>query len=80
MRRCGNSFAKLGNATVPRVSEHAVLRYLERVKGYNIAEVEHAILTPKVLKMIETLGGTGKFPGDGFTIVMKDYTVTTITE
>jgi hypothetical protein len=60
------------------VSEHAILRYLERVEGISVEEIESKILTPEIIKMIEVVGGTGKYPLNGNTIVMKDFTVTTI--
>lgn len=61
-----------------RITEHAVLRYLERVRGINIKDVYKEILTPEVQEMIDTLGGSGKFPNKDFQLVMKDYVVTTI--
>lgn len=62
-----------------KVSEHAILRYLERVKGVSISDVEKEILTEEVIKMVEQLGGTGGYPNNGFKVLMKDFTVTTIT-
>ncbi len=63
----------------PKVSEHALLRYLERVKGIDIKTCEQEILNKKVLEMIETLGGNGSFPNENFKLVMKDNVVVTIT-
>jgi hypothetical protein len=63
----------------PKVSEHALLRYLERVKGIDIKSCEQEILNKKVLEMIETLGGNGSFPNENFKLVMKDNVVVTIT-
>ena len=60
------------------VSEHAIGRYLERVKGINIAEIEKEILTEEVLKMVEKLGGSGGYPNKDFKVLMKNFTVTTI--
>lgn len=60
------------------ISEHAFIRYFERVKGYDLKEIEKDILTEDVLKLIEQLGGSGKYPNKDFQVVMKDYTVTTI--
>jgi hypothetical protein len=61
-----------------KVSDHAIIRYFERVKGYNISEIEQEILNDKIKVMIETLGGNGTYPNDTYSIVMRDYTVTTI--
>ena len=69
---------KLDNDKTLRVTEHAIVRYLERVKGVNISEIEKEILNSDVLKMVNTLGGTGGYPTNGFKVLIKDYTVTTI--
>jgi predicted DNA binding CopG/RHH family protein len=61
-----------------RVSEHAIVRYFERVKGFDISEIEKEILTDEVLKLVEQLGGNGGYPNKDFKVLMKDFTVTTI--
>jgi TolA-binding protein len=63
-----------------KVSEHAIVRYFERVKGFDMSEVEKEILTEEVLMLVDQLGGTGGYPNKNFKILMKDYTVTTITK
>jgi hypothetical protein len=69
---------KLESVKEPRVSEHAIVRYFERVKGYNIQEIENEILSEEVLNLVDTLGGSGGFPNKDYQVVMKDYTVITI--
>ena len=65
--------------TEPRCSEHAILRLLERKQGVDIETLNNYIISPRIKQMIDTLGGNGKYPHeDGFTIVFKDYTATTI--
>jgi chromosome segregation ATPase len=64
----------------PIVSEHAILRYLERVKGLDIKAIEKEILTDDILKLIETLGPNGVYPNNGFKIKMKNNVVITILE
>jgi chromosome segregation ATPase len=62
----------------PVVSEHALLRYVERVLGVNIKKIENEILTHDVMNAIETLH-SGKIPyKDGMTLVIRDKTVITI--
>jgi hypothetical protein len=61
-----------------KVSEHAILRYLERVKGLDINAIEKEILNDKVLGLINTLGGNGTFPSYNFSVLMKNNTVTTV--
>jgi len=66
-------------STSPIVSEHAILRYLERVNGIDVFAIEKEILSASVLKIIETLGGNGKYPLDnGYKAVIKDNVVVTI--
>jgi hypothetical protein len=62
-----------------KVSEHAILRCLERVKGLNIEEIEKEILTEGVRNMVTNLGNTGTFPNGDFSLVLKEGTVITVT-
>lgn len=68
---------KKGN--IIKVSEHAVLRYLERVSGLSIENVEKLILNESVTKLILKLGcSNGTYPAEGFKVVLKDNVVVTI--
>ena len=49
------------NQKEPVVSEHAILRYLERVEGVDIEAIKQKILSPKVREYIDTLV-SGNFP------------------
>lgn len=60
------------------VTDHAVLRYLERVHGVDVESVRRAILTPENKALIKRLKN-GKFPlGHGLIAVVKDEVVVTI--
>lgn len=61
------------------VSEHAMLRYCERVLGVNLQEIAAKILPDVVRAQIATLGN-GKFPvpDQEFSIRVKDGTVVTL--
>jgi len=64
--------------TQPVVSEHAILRYAERVMGLDISEVQKQIMTPSILRAIETLG-SGKIPlANGVVAIVKDKVVVSI--
>jgi len=63
----------------PIISDHAIIRYLERVKGLDLSEIKQSILNDKLKTMISTLGN-GKFPCDDFTAIVKDNQVITIIE
>ena len=44
------------------ISEHAILRYLERHKGLDIEAIKKEILPEKISELVVELGGKGKFP------------------
>ena len=73
-----SEIAKLNKAPVLRVSEHAMLRYFERVLDCNLAGIESHILTLELRKMVDTLGGSGTFPVEDFSVVVRDYTVVSV--
>lgn len=62
----------------PVVTEHAVLRYVERVMGFNIEQIKEEILSDSMKSQIKTLGN-GKYPvGEGCKAVVRDNTIVTI--
>lgn len=69
---------ELDNSDNITISDHAIVRYFERVKGDNMDEIRNKILPPEVVAMIKTLGGNGTYPNDGFSIVVKNHNVITI--
>ena len=69
---------KTGNKII--VSEHAVLRYLERTMELDLKAVENEILSEEVVSQYKTLGN-GKSPvSNGCKAVIKDNVVLTITK
>lgn len=73
-----NEIDSFQNDKKVKVSEHAIVRYFERVKGYNIEEIEKEIVTDQILGFVDKLGGNGGYPNKGFQVLMKNYTVTTV--
>lgn len=69
---------KLEKPTNPEISEHAILRYVERVMGINIDDIKKEILSEEVLDLIDKLGGNGTYPTKDFRVVMKDNVVVTV--
>ena len=68
---------KEGNKII--VSEHAMLRYIERVVGINLKEIEKRILTDEVKEQYKIVGN-GRFPiNDEFRALIRDNVVVTIT-
>jgi hypothetical protein len=59
------------------VSEHAILRYLERVVGIDLEQIKSKIISEKTQTMIETLGN-GTYPSEGFKIKVVDNVVVTV--
>ena len=68
-----DTLTKLG----PVVSEHAILRYLERVKGINIDDVRAEILPESVKATVCELGN-GQYPVGNFKIRVRDGVVITV--
>ena len=68
---------KEGNKII--VSEHAMLRYIERVLGIDLKEIERRILTDEVKEQYKIVGN-GRFPiNDEFRALISDNVVVTIT-
>lgn len=66
-----------------QVSDHAVVRYLERVKGIDIDALKKQILDSCSFEEMKLLG-SGRFPatdkeGNVFRVVFDKYTVVTVT-
>ncbi len=60
------------------ISDHAIVRYLERIKGIDIQLIRQEILSDDLLKIINTLGGNGRYPDKDYKVVMKDNKIITI--
>jgi predicted nucleic acid-binding Zn-ribbon protein len=62
-----------------QLTEHAICRYLERVKGLTPDDIIDELLTEDVVRMIETLGPNGKYPiKGGYRLVLKNNRIVTI--
>lgn len=59
------------------VTEHALLRYLERVHGIDLEDIRRRMLTDKAVALIKNFK-TGKIPSDDCRLVVKDGTVITV--
>lgn len=83
LRRLDDEIANLAELSKdPIVTEHAQLRFLERIRGLDLRQVKEDILCPKVAEAIAKLG-SGSFPGqlpDGtwFMAKVKNRTVITV--
>ena len=67
-------------STQLQATEHSMLRFLERVKGLDLREVEKEMLSdPKLIEAINTLGGNGTFPyKNQFQFVIRNNSIITV--
>lgn len=80
LKKIEEEMKKLKNGNKIIVSEHAILRYLERTMELDIKAIEKEILTDETLKQYRTLGN-GKYPiSNGCKAVIKDNVVITVTK
>jgi hypothetical protein len=69
---------ELQSASVePIVSEHAILRWLERVNGLNLDNIRTVILGDGTAEKIKFMK-SGRIPKDGSTLIIKNNTVVTV--
>lgn len=62
-----------------RVSDHAVIRYLERHGGMDIETIKKQIATDQLIELVSKMGGNGKYPiDDKQSVIMKDYVIVTL--
>ena len=63
---------------IVRVSDHALIRYLERKFNMDIESIRAEILTPDRIATIKA--GAKQIAANGIKFVVKDQTVTTVTD
>lgn len=59
------------------ITEHAILRYLERVKGVDLVQVKKEMVPDLVTQQIRAMGN-GEYPVGTHSVKVKDNTVITI--
>lgn len=63
------------------ITEHAILRYIERVIGIDIEDLKKRILDDETKEAIKKLGGSGTYPAkEGHKVVLKKGSVVTVTK
>lgn len=72
--------AKVSSQDKIVLSEHATLRFLERVKELDLKQIQAEIIDDNLKETLATLGGTANIKKDNYTIVVKDYIIVTITK
>lgn len=67
------------SAQEPAVSEHALLRYVERVKGIDLGEIQAEILNEKNRQLIDFAGTAAcRIKAGGVELVVKNRTVISV--
>lgn len=59
------------------VSEHAIIRYLERVRGFDMEDVRREMIMPSIEPQIKTFR-SGTFPGPRCKLRVKNNVVMTV--
>jgi predicted nuclease with TOPRIM domain len=70
---------KIKNLTIkePIISEHAMLRYIERIMNINLDDIANRILTKENLEIIK-LTGNCKIKSEGIELIVKDSCVISV--
>lgn len=61
------------------ISDHAFVRYFERVLGYDLKFMENEILTEQVRSSVALLGGNGEFRVQNHCLIVQNNCVVTVT-
>lgn len=61
-------------------SDHAVIRYLERIKKMDLDAIREEIVPPAFRKMLEQLGGSGTVRVNGYKVIVRNNVVITVNE
>lgn len=60
------------------LSDHAILRYLERVEKVDVEAVRKKILTGQLKEFVAVVGNNGKFPIKGGKAIIKNGVIVTV--
>lgn len=71
---------KLDNKAL-EVSEHALLRFFERIEGRDVEAIRQQIMDPSIKELIKVLSKNGTYPHpDGYSVVVRNNNVVTVTK
>lgn len=62
----------------PTLSDHALVRYIERIMKVNVQEIKDKILSPEIKALIDN--GASRVSVDGVTFVVRNKNVVTIVD
>lgn len=63
-----------------RWTSHGLLRYLTRVKKCRVDEeaLLAEVVTDELQDLVDTLGGTGRFPCGDYTLILREHCIVTV--
>ena len=76
----GREYSNLVSASNIKVSDHALIRYLERVKGMDIEAIREEIIDDEIERQISILGGHGAYlnKDQSYRVRIQDNTAVTV--
>lgn len=60
------------------ISDHALIRYMERVLGADVKELKDKLITDNLRNQVATLGPTGTYAAGEHKLIIKNNVVVTI--
>ena len=70
---------ELNGLKIVDVSDHAIVRYMERSISVDVDEIKDSIIGDEFVSMVGKYCGKGKFPlKNGMTAVVENYVIVTI--
>jgi len=60
------------------LSDHAIVRYMERVLGIDIEQITNMVITESLKTKVNAMGNGTYGIGDGFKVIIKDNYVLTV--
>ena len=76
----GREYTYLVNSSNIKVSDHALIRYLERVKGMDLDAIRAEIIDEEIERQVSILGGHGAYlnKDQSYRVRIQDNTAVTV--
>ena len=76
----GREYTYLVNSSNIKVSDHALIRYLERVKGMDLDAIRAEIIDEEIERQVSILGGHGAYlnQDQSYRVRIQDNTAVTV--
>lgn len=60
------------------ISDHALIRYMERILGADVKELKNKLITDNLKNQVSTLGPNGTYSAGEYKVILKNNVVVTI--